>query len=43
MMGKEEYESWFNTLPEAARKKVCDCLGPATGRREGRRSPFYGL
>jgi cobaltochelatase CobN len=34
MMGKEEYESWFNSLPEAARKKVCDAWGLPPGEEK---------
>ena len=36
MMGKEEYESWFDELPESARKKVCDAWGMPPGEeRDG--------
>ncbi len=36
MVDKEEYESWFNTLPELARKKVCDAWGRPPGEeRDG--------
>ena len=36
MMDKEDYESWFNTLPELARKKVCDAWGQPPGEeRDG--------
>ena len=36
MMDKEDYESWFNALPESARKKVCDAWGQPPGEeRDG--------
>jgi len=36
MVSKEEYESWFNDLPEATRQKVCDAWGRPPGEeREG--------
>jgi len=34
MMGKEDYESWFNALPEAARKRVCDAWGLPPGEEK---------
>ncbi|HOV52583.1 MAG TPA: cobaltochelatase subunit CobN, partial [Methanothrix sp.] len=36
MMDTKDYESWFNTLPEAARQKVCSAWGMPPGEeRDG--------
>ena len=35
MVGREDYESWFNVLPEEARKKVCDAWGLPPGEERG--------